>query len=107
MKDNVKSGALTEVTFFILLALYTPRHGYAIMQFIDEMTKGRLLLGAGSLYGALNTLTEKNWIEPYGDSNGRTKEYHITALGKEIAAGELERLRGLTAIAGQIMEGEK
>ena len=30
MRDNVKGGALTEVTFFILLSLYTPRHGYAI-----------------------------------------------------------------------------
>ena len=24
MRDNVKGGALTEVTFFILLSLYTP-----------------------------------------------------------------------------------
>ena len=34
MRDNTKGGALTEVTFFILLSLYTPKHGYAIMQFI-------------------------------------------------------------------------
>ena len=42
MRDNVKGGALTEVTFFILLSLYTPRHGYAIMQFVEEKTRGRL-----------------------------------------------------------------
>jgi len=30
MRDNAKSGALTEVTFFVLLSLYEPRHGYAI-----------------------------------------------------------------------------
>ena len=30
MRDNTKGGALTEVTFFILLSLYTPKHGYAI-----------------------------------------------------------------------------
>ncbi|MCR5756066.1 MAG: helix-turn-helix transcriptional regulator, partial [Acetatifactor sp.] len=54
MKDNIKSGALTEVTFFILLSLYEPKHGYAIMQFIVEKTEGRLVLGAGSLYGAIN-----------------------------------------------------
>ena len=49
MRDNARSGALTEVTFFILLALYEPRHGYAVMQFVEEKTGGRLVLGAGSV----------------------------------------------------------
>ena len=59
MRDNVKSGALTEVTFYILLSLYSPKHGYAVMQFIEEKTGGRLSLGAGTLYGALNSMQEK------------------------------------------------
>ena len=59
MRDNAKGGALTEVTFFILLSLYTPKHGYAVMQFIEDSTKGRLTLGAGTLYGALNSLRKK------------------------------------------------
>ena len=63
MRDNVKSGALTEVTFYILLSLYSPKHGYAVMQFIEEKTGGRLSLGAGTLYGALNSMLEKGWIE--------------------------------------------
>ena len=41
MRDNAKGGALTEVTFYILLSLYTPKHGYAVMQFIEEKTDGR------------------------------------------------------------------
>ena len=64
MRDNSKGGALTEVTFFILLSLYTPKHGYAVMQFIEGSTKGRLTLGAGTLYGALNSLQDKGWIAP-------------------------------------------
>ena len=56
MRDNAKSGALTEVTFYILLSLYTPKHGYAVMQFVEEKTGGRLSLGAGTLYGALNLM---------------------------------------------------
>ena len=103
MKDNVKSGALTEVTFFILLSVFEPKHGYAIMQFIEERTHGRLVLGAGSLYGAINTLTEKGWIEPYGDTGGRTKEYVITPEGRQIAEKELERLKELTATAAKII----
>ena len=59
MRDNMKGGALTEVTFYILLSLYAPKHGYAVMQFIEEKTGGRLSLGAGTLYGALNSLQEK------------------------------------------------
>ena len=75
MRDNVKSGALTEVTFYILLSLYSLKHGYAVMQFIEEKTGGRLSLGAGTLYGALNSMLEKGWIELFGDSEGRKKEY--------------------------------
>ena len=43
MRDHVRGGALTEVTFYILLSLYIPRHGYAVMQFVEEKTGGRLL----------------------------------------------------------------
>ena len=88
MRDNAKGGALTEVTLFILLSLYTPKNGYAVMQFIEDSTKGRLTLGAGTLYGALNSLQEKGWIAPFGDSAGRKKEYLITTQGKEIAEKE-------------------
>lgn len=105
MRDNVKGGALTEVSFFVLLALYTPRHGYGIMKFIEEQTGGRLSLGAGTLYGALNTMEEKGWIEPVGEDSGRKKEYGITALGRAVAEKELERLEKLICTARNIMEG--
>jgi len=105
MRDNVKGGALTEVTFYILLSLFTPKHGYAVMQFIEEKTKGRLSLGAGTLYGALTTLEEKGLISRYGDSEGRKKEYLITALGKEVAEKELCRLHEITQTATEIIGG--
>lgn len=105
MRDNVKGGALTEVTFCILLALYTPRHGYGVMRSIAEQTGGRLVLGAGTLYGALSTLQEKGWIEPWGETAGRKRQYAITPLGREVAKQELARLRALTAAAQEIMEG--
>ncbi len=107
MRDQVKGGALTEVTFYVMLSLFTPRHGYAIMQFISEKTGGRLSLGAGTLYGALNTLEEKGWIAPWGSADGRKKEYRITSLGREAAERELYRLRELARTAEEIMEGEK
>ena len=105
MRDNAKGGALTEVTFYILLSLYTPKHGYAVMQFIEEETHGRLELGAGTLYGALNTLLEKGWIAPWGEAKGRKKEYCVTPLGRERAERELQRLRELAETASRIMGG--
>ncbi len=105
MRDNAKGGALTEVTFYILLALHQPRHGYAVMQFIEEKTARRLALGAGTLYGALNALQEKGWIAPCGEAGGRKKEYAATPLGREVAARELERLRELAKTAEEIMGG--
>lgn len=105
MRDNARGGALTEVTFFILLALYRPKHGYAIMQFIEEKTGGRLVLGAGTLYGALNTLLDKGWIEPYSAQQGRKKEYSITQQGRQAAEKELARLRLLVQTASDVMEG--
>lgn len=104
MRDNAKSGALTEVTFFILLSLYEPRHGYAIMQFVEEQTGGRLLLGAGSLYGALNNLTKKGLIAPLGEDTERRRQYRITSKGQRIVEGELARLKEVTQIAAAIME---
>lgn len=105
MRDNVKGGALTEVTFYILLALFKPKHGYAIMQFVDEKTDGRLSLGAGTLYGALNTLEEKGWIALCGDRADRKKEYLITELGRDVAEKELARLQELTQTAEKIIGG--
>lgn len=105
MRDNIKGGALTEVTFYILLALYEPKHGYAIMQFIEDKTNGRLTLGAGTLYGALSTLTDKKWIEPVDSAQDRKKEYCITELGKQTAETELLRLQELSKTASEIIGG--
>lgn len=105
MRDSAAGGALTEVTFYILLALYTPRHGYAVMQFVEQETAGRLVLGAGTLYGALNALEKRGWIAPWGERAGRRKEYRITPAGRAAARRELARLREVTAKAARWMEG--
>lgn len=107
MRDNAKGGALTEVTFYILLALFAPAHGYAIMQFVEKETGGRLRLGAGSLYGALCSLEKKGWIALSGNGEGRRKEYQITKLGVEVAEKELFRLQELVQVAERTIQGGK
>ncbi len=88
--------ALTESTYYILLSLLSPQHGYGIMQRTEEMSRGRVRLAAGTLYGALNTLCEKGWIIqlPTEDGN-RRKEYKLTEKGRAILEREAARLREL------------
>jgi len=106
MVDNSEQSALTEVVYFILLSMLKPRHGYAVMQYIGKLTKGRVILGAGTLYGAINTLSEKQWIRTEGeDKNSRKKEYVITDLGREILNVEMTRLEDLLAIGKDELEG--
>ena len=86
MRDNTKGGALTEVTFYILLSLYTPKHGYAVMQFIEEKTGGRLSLGAGTFIWSIEFFAgKKNGSSLAEIMMAEKKEYHITMQGKEIA----------------------
>ena len=51
--------ALTESTYYILLSLYHPQHGYGIMQQTEQLSGGRVHLAAGTLYGALTSLCDK------------------------------------------------
>lgn len=70
--------ALTESTYYILLSLYHPQHGYGIMQQTEQLSGGRVHLAAGTLYGALTSLCEKGWIRPLpAESGSRKKEYQM------------------------------
>ena len=71
---------LTEGVYYILLSLYEPRHGYGIMQFVSELSKGRVELGPGTIYGAIKTMVKRKWIVPL-EEDGRKKEYVITDAG--------------------------
>lgn len=106
MRDNKNGGALTEVTFIILLSLYSNRHGYLIQQFVEDITDGRLIIGAGSMYGAISTLENKKWILLIKDDN-RKKEYIITDIGKEIVNNEIIRISALLEIANKITKKNK
>ena len=107
MGGRTEQGALTEGVYLILISMRTPRHGYAVMQNIEELTDGRVVLGAGTLYGAINTLLEKGWICAVGHSaESRKKEYVITSTGKHVLQAEMKRLLQLVKI-GQDEEGKQ
>ena len=88
---------MTEAIYYILLSLRRANHGYGIIQEISDMTGGRVTLGPGTLYGAINSLLEKGWIvlvRAELDSR-KKKEYIITDKGRAAFAAEKKRLAEL------------
>jgi DNA-binding PadR family transcriptional regulator len=103
MAENI---VLTEAVYYILLSLFEPIHGYGIMQNIEKLSSGRVRLAAGTLYGAINTLLEKHWIEALPEEkNTRKKEYIITNEGKDAINCEMKRLRELLKNGENIVGG--
>lgn len=104
MNDNP---VLTESTYYILLSLYTPQHGYGIMQRTQALSGGHVRLAAGTLYGALTALCEKGWIAPlHMGADSRKKEYQLTDRGLEVLKNELNRLRRLVANGEAVLKEE-
>ena len=95
MTNKIKRlSPLTEATYYILLSLLSPLHGYGIIKKVEEMSGDRVKLAAGTLYGALTTLTSHKLISLIGEDeqNKRRKLYEITPLGTELLEYEISRL---------------
>lgn len=83
---------MTETTYYTLLAVIEPRHGYAIMQFVSNLTKERIKLGTGTLYTMVGRLTTDGLIFIVDSESGK-KTYQITELGQELLKKETKRLQ--------------
>src|SRR4051812_13905970 len=97
--------SLRPVEFHILLALAgEERHGYAILQEVEQLTDGELVLEPGTLYRALHRMLHDGWIaessrRPAADvDDERRKYYRLTPLGRRLASAEADRLWRLVTI---------
>jgi DNA-binding PadR family transcriptional regulator len=101
---------LTEPVLLVLLSLAEqPRHGYSILKDIDSMSRGRVLLSTGTLYGALQRLLGDGWIERIKEDDaprGR-RTYRLTARGRRNLQMEIDRVRALTKVAALRMAGKE
>lgn len=96
---------LTEATYYILISLIKPLHGYGIMQNVIDISKGAVKLGPGTLYGALNKLEKEGLIiKVESNPNERRKSYVITEFGKQIVKSEFKRLKSLVNVSENIIE---
>ncbi len=93
---------LTEPVLLILMSLADePRHGYALMKDIEALSKGRVRLSTGTLYGALRRLLEDAWIERFEqeDTSREKQAYRLTPAGRRQFQMELERMKQLMKAA--------
>ena len=86
---------LTESTYYIMLTLVEPLHGYAVMQKIEETSNGAVKIGPGTLYGAFTALEKEKLIVKVKEEN-RRKSYVLTPKGKKVLINQIKRLQIMT-----------
>lgn len=97
-----RPAGLPTAALHVLLGLADgPRHGYAIKQEVERVTRGAIRLGPGTLYEALSRLEAQGLIEEApgerdDDTGGAPRRtYRLTRPGLALARAEVERLESL------------
>ena len=102
-----KLDTLTEPMYYVLLALSTQaRHGYGIMQYVGQLTQGRVNIGAGTLYALLSRF-EGDGLIHFSHEEDNRKYYKLSAEGRQALIDEFQRLRRQVADGKGILETEK
>ena len=86
---------LTEATYFIMLTLIEPLHGYAVMQKVEQISEGTVRVGPGTLYGVFTTLEKEGLIVKVREED-RRKSYALTGKGKKVLLSQIHRLSIMT-----------
>nr|WP_285890935.1 PadR family transcriptional regulator [Mesobacillus maritimus] len=90
-----------------MAALTTPRHGYAIMNLIEETTKGTVSIGPASMYTIIKKLLQQEFIYLYDDSDSRRKTYLLTEKGREVLTEDIERRKVMIQLAENGLKEEQ
>jgi len=93
--------------YYILVALAAnDRHGQAVARDVLELSGRGVRLWPAMLYGALEDLSDRGWIEEIDERTGRPvneserrKYYRITRVGRKVVAAETQRLADLVRVA--------
>jgi DNA-binding PadR family transcriptional regulator len=112
-KKSTARAPLTPAVLHILLALSTgERHGYGIMKKVEADSQGKVKMGPGTLYGSMGRMMEAGLVresdkrvDPQMDDERRIY-YELTGAGLAALEAELERYRGVVAVAkGRLAHG--
>jgi len=85
---------MTETGFYILFCLQKENHGYGIVQRVEKLTNGEIVLAPGTMYGSLSKM-EKDGLIRFVREEEKRKLYVITDIGKEVLDLELKRIKRL------------
>ena len=94
---------LTETTFYIMISLINPSHGYAIMQKVEELSGSRVQIAAGTMYGATENLLKQKLIREVPGDDKRRRVYILTDIGKDVLKLEVKRLKQLVVLADDLL----
>jgi DNA-binding PadR family transcriptional regulator len=97
--DPSKYLPLSETTFYTMLCLVEPMHGYVLMQKVKETSQGTVQIGAGTLYTIFSTLEKEELIQMVSEAD-RRKTYALTKKGKQVLLQQIHRLE-IMALNGQ------
>jgi DNA-binding PadR family transcriptional regulator len=94
--------------FYILLSLSAgARYGTAIQDDVRVLSDGAVRLWPATLYGSLEELLGKGWLEEVSDEerpaniSGRERYYRITPPGRAVLEAEISRLEQIARLARQ------
>lgn len=98
--------------FYILLSLASSdRYGADIQEDVRALSGGDVRLWPATLYGSLEDLVERGWLEDAPDhpapegSAGRERFYRLTPAGRGALEAETARLEGLARAARDRLAG--
>jgi PadR family transcriptional regulator, regulatory protein PadR len=83
-----------------------PLHGYAIAQWLKQLSDDVLQVEEGSLYPALQRLELNGWIDGewgLSSNNRRARIYKLTAAGRKTLTAETARYRQMTGAIARVM----
>lgn len=95
---------MTETMYYILLSLTKPNHGYGIILYVEQITQGRIRIGAGTIYSSLSRLEKDGLIKPYSEEE-RRKIFVINDIGLIVLKAEVSRLKELYENGNKLEEG--
>jgi DNA-binding PadR family transcriptional regulator len=92
--------------FYILLSVSAaPRYGTAIHDDVRQLSGGAVRLWPATLYGSLEELASRGWLEEVGDDErpegiaGRERFYRLTRQGRKALEAEVARMESLAGEA--------
>lgn len=85
---------MSESAYYMLLAFCETKHGYGVIQYVNQITNGRIKLGPGTIYGTISRFEKDKLIISAGDQE-RRKLYKLTPLGSQLLQMEIQRLNEL------------